>query len=163
MEPIREGAAREESSESERKELIRRYAEEIRERSKIPFIEPLRAWNTVAVRWSLGAAVVLIACMLQARMLLRPADVHVPRPTAALLAIEAGDACGRRQAAIVQALATYTKHHGGPPASLDLLGAPYLYEDPIDPDSGHPYEYSHEAGAFIVACPNPRGHLPEQP
>ena len=35
--------------------LVQQYAEEIRERSLIPFIEPLRSWNTPAVRWFFAA------------------------------------------------------------------------------------------------------------
>lgn len=158
MEHVPEHGAREEAGESERRELIRQYAEEIRERSKIPFIEPLRSWNTVAVRWSLGAAAVLAACALQATLLLRPTEARPPRPTAAVLSIEAADECLRRQAAIVRALAAYAKHQGRPPESLDLLGPPYLEGDPVDPVSGRPYEYRNENGALIVACPNPERH-----
>jgi hypothetical protein len=158
MERIPQDGARGEPGDSERKALVRQYVEEIKERSKIPFIEPLRSWNTVTVRWSLGAAIVLVACALQAHWLLQPTEAHAPPPTSAVLAIEAGDACGQRQAAIVRGLATYTKHHGRAPESLDLLDAPYLYEDPVDPVSGRSYDYTHEGAAFIVACPNPSRH-----
>jgi hypothetical protein len=158
MERTPEGRSRAEPSASERRVLVQQYVEEIRERSKIPFIEPLRAWNTVGVRWSLGAAIVLAACALQAHLLLQPTEAHAPRPTAEVLAIEAGDLCAQRQAAIVRGLVAYTKHHGQPPESLDLLDAPHLYEDPVDPVSGRPYEYRSEHGAFIVACPNPGRH-----
>lgn len=161
MESIPEGAPGKEPTDAERRALVRQYVDEIRERSKIPFIEPLRGWNTVPVRWSLGAAIVLAACAVQAFLLLRPTEAHAPRPTAAVLSFEKGDDCLQRQVAIVRALATYTKHQGRPPESLDLLGAPYLDEDPVDPVSGRRYEYHHEGGALIVACPNPDRHARE--
>lgn len=148
---------RTEPSDREREALVRQYVEEIRERSKIPFIEPLRAWNTVPVRWSLGAVIVLAICALQAHLLLQPTEAHAPPPTAAVLAREAADVCASRQAAILTALATYTKQYGEPPQRLDLLGPPYLYEDPVDPVSGRAYEYRHEGGALIVECPS-AGH-----
>lgn len=105
-----------------------------------------------------GAVVVGVAVLIGAPMH-GERRASAPPPAAEKVTLYAPDACTQRQVAIVAAISAYAHYHGMAPDDLSALGD-YLSEPAVDPASGAPYLYSHDANTISVRCPNPELHTP---
>ena len=61
--------------------------------------------------------------------------------------------CHLAQRDIMRAIVLYSRSHGGPPASLDLLAPDYLDGRLIAPVNGKPFRYKTDGDVIALNCP----------